>query len=76
MKLVLQRTGEVVAVWTFPNAEYRKKGKMAFIADRSALGPLMEVASVISMAGIMEIRRRQKKSRHHTAGGASGGGVY
>lgn len=73
MKLVLQRTGEVIAVWAPPNEGYKKKGKMAFIANRGSLGVLMEIAAVISVAGIMEKRRRQKKNSRGAAAGGGGG---
>jgi hypothetical protein len=76
MKLVRLSTGEVVAAWTGPHSGRKKVGKMRFMAgERAVFGDEFEILVVISIAAIMEKRRRANKGARQAGAGASFGGV-
>lgn len=63
------KTSEVVVAWAGPRSGRAKVGKMRFMAgDRTAFGDEFEIGVVVSIAAIMERRRRAKR-------GAAGAGA-
>jgi hypothetical protein len=72
MKLVHVGSGTTVAAWTRPHSGPNKLGKMRFTAnDRESLGNMWEFMAVISIAAIMEKKRRRRNSNAGMAGGAA-----
>lgn len=72
MKLARSSTGEIVAAWAQPGMSTRKKGKMAFLGNREALGEKFELMAVMCMIGIME-KARRNNNNSAVAGGISAG---
>ncbi|KAL2063779.1 hypothetical protein VTL71DRAFT_5584 [Oculimacula yallundae] len=62
MKLLRVGTGEVVAAWTPASSGRNKRGNMSFMGNRDVYGDAFEIIVVITIAGIIEKRRRQKYS--------------
>lgn len=57
-----------MAAFTYPDMSRNKKGKVAFVGNRGALGEGFEVLVVMSIVAIIEKERKAKKSGAAAAG--------